>query len=136
MEPNEKVAELLETAAEVLEKNGWITNEMHNESGFCAVGAIHFALQDQDWDWLNNWEGLEGSMDEWSPEPDKWQLREAACHALAEANGLFKETPMNHWMSPVISWNDGFDEAEPTDRQRILDGFRKAAKYAAGVRDE
>lgn len=52
-----EVANVLTTAADILERDGWIQGAMYNRDGcHCALGALHAAARQLDYDYSPVWD--------------------------------------------------------------------------------
>ena len=100
------VAEVLERAADVIERDGWCRNEITTPDGrVCLVGAIERAAFGRDY--------------ESGPVTDQeWDLR---CGAVSAANRAITGCDS---MSAAARWNDN----EAKDQYDVIDLLRHTAK--------
>lgn len=106
---SELIADILDDAADLLEKKGWTTGNFTVFGRHCAVGAISGVTSND-------------------------LLRAGACMQLAETlhmEGLYPYSCMNKEAArgAIIRWNDGTKHSA----QEVIDTFRKAAKEARDV---
>jgi hypothetical protein len=101
------VADVLDDAADYIEKHGWCQNRLTDIAGrVCAAGAIRAAL------------GIAES-----------EIPGDTYHAVRHA--IYRVAPLTHEV-PLPSWNDAPDRTE----QDVLDMFRAAAKAERRLADE
>jgi hypothetical protein len=116
---SEKTADLLDAAADILEKNGWTQYELVSDAGeHCLAGALLSAAGIED----DVMDGLGTS--EW-PLSVRMAIRALSetilgSHACEQLMLAFR-----HRASTVTSFNDSRELGNP---QQVLDVLRKAAK--------
>jgi len=105
-----KIADILETAADVIERDGHAKFAAEDGIGQkCATGAINVAIM--------------GEAHGFS-----WYLGGKACKVVCEALELSYTSYANNndYIFAVVDWNN----ADSTTAQEVIDGLRKSAKLA------
>jgi hypothetical protein len=108
----DQIADILETAADVIERDGHAKRTMENEIGQkCATGAINVAITGEAhyFNWL-----LGG------------QACKIVCEALELAVNRADSLPSDGVVNTVVDWNN----KPSTTAQEVIDGLRKSAKLA------
>lgn len=101
MNPNEVAADILDEAADVLEKDGWTRYTLTDGQRYCAVGAVRKAFVNM---------GLMSYLTQRPPQETATSAFGALTRQIGEID--------------IARWNDRFS----TTKQEVLDAFRAAAK--------
>lgn len=110
VEPEQKPEDVLELAASILEREGWIQGYAHRDGRYCAWGAITVAAG-----------GRYDSVDD-------FRLLEAPSEGLVQHAAILLETYLND--REIATWND---ESGRT-KQEVVDALRLAAKLRQRAR--
>lgn len=115
----EEVADLLEDAADLLEKNAVIKGALKGSIydnrdnvlgvGYCSVGALLYSF-DENQCWKENF--FDDDVD-----PVITEALEALCRVIPD-----------HGMTTAVGWIESWNDDDDTTDQQIFDAFRLAAK--------
>ena len=108
-------ADLLETAAEVLEVGGWVRGTLYHDGASCALGAIRNATsrlyrKDKTWDRTMYWMETRGVA-----------VRMLADVVVDRFSAQQKPLPRD----TVVIWND----EQAKDQYQVIDAMKLAAKH-------
>jgi hypothetical protein len=109
---SQQIADLLERAADHIEKNGWTKYLLQSGNRVCALGSMMRAMGNQ-----AHW---------YDQSSEDRQLIAEASKALVKHLGLYQGVGASPEHA-VASWNNN----QVADVQELLDGFRLAAKKEA-----